>query len=131
MSLASSAKILLLSYNSHSEYYIGAIALIFLSAGVLVGILHKSRASKANTIKISMGDKLEQDTYMESINDLTARENEVLNLIAQGLTNAEISEKLFISLNTTKSHIQKIYSKLDVKNRTQALNKARNTKIIL
>lgn len=52
---------------------------------------------------------------------LTDRETEVLEGIWEGLTNQELADKLFISLNTIKYHISNLYVKLDVKNRTQAL----------
>ncbi|MBM7540873.1 response regulator [Amphibacillus cookii] len=51
---------------------------------------------------------------------LTAREREVLLLIAQGRTNQEISDQLFIALKTTKVHVSNILSKLEVQDRTQA-----------
>ncbi|SDK17848.1 response regulator [Sediminibacillus albus] len=51
---------------------------------------------------------------------LTAREMEVLLLIAQGRTNLEIAEELFIALKTTKVHVSNILSKLEVQDRTQA-----------
>ncbi|MDX1418151.1 MAG: LuxR C-terminal-related transcriptional regulator, partial [Candidatus Promineifilaceae bacterium] len=56
---------------------------------------------------------------------LTKREGEVLNLIAAGYSNKEIEEALFISKNTVRTHIKNLYSKLDVKSRTQAVRKAR------
>jgi LuxR family maltose regulon positive regulatory protein len=52
---------------------------------------------------------------------LSSREIEVLKLIEAGLSNQEIGSKLFISMGTVKRHISNIYSKLDVKNRTQAI----------
>ena len=55
---------------------------------------------------------------------LTEREGEVLQLIAQGLTNQEIAERLIISLATVKRHISNIYGKLGVTHRTEALVKA-------
>lgn len=61
---------------------------------------------------------------------LSAREYEVLKLIAKGLSNKEIAETLFVSVNTIKSHVQKIFEKLDVQNRTQAIVKAREIKLI-
>ena len=48
-----------------------------------------------------------------------------LQLIAQGLTNREIGERLFLSLNTVKAHTRNIYGKLDIHNRTQAVSRAR------
>jgi LuxR family maltose regulon positive regulatory protein len=56
---------------------------------------------------------------------LSERELEVLDLIAEGLTNQEIASRLVLSLNTVKGHTRRIFDKLDVANRTQALAKAR------
>ena len=55
--------------------------------------------------------------------DLSKRETEVLQYIVEGYSNEQISEKLFVSKNTIKTHIKNIYSKLDVKNRIQVVNK--------
>jgi NarL family two-component system response regulator LiaR len=51
---------------------------------------------------------------------LTQREVEVLRLIAQGRTNRQIARSLFVSVSTTKKHVQRIFSKLEVSDRTQA-----------
>jgi LuxR family maltose regulon positive regulatory protein len=59
------------------------------------------------------------------IGPLSQRELEVLRLIAQGLSNREISQRLFLALNTVKGHNQKIYSKLQVQSRTEAIARAR------
>lgn len=57
--------------------------------------------------------------------ELSEREKEVLSCIADGNTNKEISQKLFISVSTVKTHIINIYSKLHIKNRAEAVNAAR------
>ena len=64
-------------------------------------------------------------TNLEQIENanLSKQEMKVIRLIAEGYKNAEIAEKLFISQNTVKTHIKNIYSKLDVKNRVEALRK--------
>jgi LuxR family maltose regulon positive regulatory protein len=59
------------------------------------------------------------------IEPLSNRELEVLSLIAEGCTNQEIAQELYLSLYTIKSHARNIYSKLGVKNRTEAVAKAR------
>ena len=61
---------------------------------------------------------------------LSKRELEVLQHMAEGLSNSEIAEKLFVSLNTVKTHSSKIFEKLDVKRRTQAVEKAKRIGII-
>ncbi|MGC9397571.1 MAG: LuxR C-terminal-related transcriptional regulator [Anaerolineae bacterium] len=58
------------------------------------------------------------------VEPLTEREMEVLRLIAQGLTNREIANRLFISTNTVKTHARHIYEKLNVRNRAQATTRA-------
>jgi DNA-binding NarL/FixJ family response regulator len=52
--------------------------------------------------------------------ELSEREAEVLSLVAQGLTNAQIAQRINVSDNTVKFHLQNIYQKLDVSNRTEA-----------
>lgn len=61
---------------------------------------------------------------------LTDRENEILQLIASGLSNKQIEHTLFISKNTVRTHIKNLYSKLDVSSRTQAVKKARECGLI-
>jgi LuxR family maltose regulon positive regulatory protein len=64
------------------------------------------------------------------VDQLTEREVEVLQLIAAGLSNKEIAEKLFLSVGTVKAHTSSIYRKLDVPGRTRALAKAREIHVI-
>ncbi len=73
----------------------------------------------------------EPDSAMPSlIEPLSQRELEVLSLMSQGLTNADIADRLFITLNTVKVHTRNINGKLDVHNRTQAVAKARTVGIL-
>ncbi len=67
----------------------------------------------------------------EWVEPLTKRELEVLQLIADGLTNQEIATKLFLSLNTVKAHTRNIYGKLDVHHRTGAVARARALGLLL
>lgn len=73
----------------------------------------KKNKDKSNTNLIQKIDQL----------DLSKREKEVLEYISKGFSNAEIATKMFVSANTVKTHISHIYSKLDVKNRIQAIKK--------
>lgn len=61
---------------------------------------------------------------------LTDRELEVLRAMAAGMTYAEISQELFISLNTVRTHVKAIYAKLNVDNRTRAIEQARRLKLL-
>jgi len=62
----------------------------------------------------------------ELIDPLSEREVEVLHLIAEGLSNSQIAERLYISQGTVKRHITNLYGKLSVQSRTQAIGKARD-----
>ncbi|MCA9872214.1 MAG: winged helix-turn-helix transcriptional regulator, partial [Anaerolineales bacterium] len=64
------------------------------------------------------------------VEPLTARELEVLRLMAAGLTYKQIATRLFISLNTVRYHVKALYGKLNVNNRTQAITAARQQKIL-
>ena len=66
----------------------------------------------------------------EDIEQLTNREHEILNLVAQGLSNREIAEQLFVSRYTVESHIKHIYRKLSVSKRTKAVSTARSLGIL-
>jgi NarL family two-component system response regulator LiaR len=61
---------------------------------------------------------------------ISKRELEVLQLMAEGLSNQEIAKKLFVSLNTIKTHSSKIFEKMDVQRRTQAIEKAKRLGLI-
>lgn len=65
------------------------------------------------------------DAQANSLPALSARETEILGLIADGIDNAEIARRLFLSEKTVRNHITSIFSKLDVANRAQAIVRAR------
>lgn len=72
----------------------------------------------------TMGEQITLPTIDATLRDkylCTDREIDVLNCIWKGMTNQEIAEKLSISLSTVKQHVSNVYSKLDVKNRSQAM----------
>ncbi len=66
----------------------------------------------------------EQQADAEPVEALSKRENEILQLLAKGLLYKEIADQLAISTGTVRQHIHKIYEKLHVQNRTEAINKA-------
>jgi LuxR family maltose regulon positive regulatory protein len=69
-------------------------------------------------------------TAQPLVEPLSQRELEVLQLIAQGLSNREISERLFLALDTVKGHNRRIFGKLSVRRRTEAVAKARSLNIL-
>ncbi len=66
----------------------------------------------------------------ELIEPLTAREIEILHLLAEGSTNADIASQLIISTGTVKAHTNRIFGKLGVRNRTEAAARARSLRLL-
>ncbi|MEQ9303143.1 MAG: LuxR C-terminal-related transcriptional regulator [Marinoscillum sp.] len=95
------------------------IAIIFMAVGIFVGIQIFKRSRNSNINKQNAGHL-----------KLSDRELEVLDLLATGLSNQEIADKLFVSLNTVKTHLSNLYQKLSVTRRTQAIQKARELSIL-
>jgi LuxR family maltose regulon positive regulatory protein len=62
--------------------------------------------------------------------DLTEKEREVLALLSQGLTNADMASELFVSVNTVKTHLKRIFAKLGVETRTEAVQRGRRLGLI-
>ncbi len=69
---------------------------------------------------------LRPQTHVENAAQLSARELEVLQLVARGYSNRAIARELFVSLGTVKKHINNIFGKLDATNRTEAVSRARD-----
>ena len=101
------------------QIYLVIVGSIFLAVGIWAG-QKLSRTMKSGDIISPM---IHADAFPEA--GLTKRETEILMLISQGLSNREIADHLFVSGNTVKKHLNNIYSKLNVRRRTQALIRAR------
>jgi len=110
------------SYKLRTDIYIGLVAFIFLGLGVYLGI--RLGKKKGNIDTPATPVKLPMDM------ELSVREVEVLKLLAAGLTNQEIADMLYLSLNTIKSHTNSIYIKLGVNRRTQAIEIARKMQLV-
>lgn len=125
---------------SHSfEIYIGIIAVIFMTLGIWLAL--KLTKPKIKTVVVEKEIVIEKEVIVNTkdftFNEkeleklgISQRELEVLQLMAQGLSNNEIAEKLFVSTHTIKTHSSKLFEKLDVKRRTQAIEKAKRLNII-
>jgi len=102
--------------NTEPEELIHAIFHIA-QGGVIVSPL---MATKLLTEFKDLRAGVERDPTQEAEADLSPREGEVLQLVAQGATNKEIGDSLFISENTVKTHLRNIMDKLHLANRSQA-----------
>lgn len=114
------------------DIYIGLIAFFFTILGVWVA--NQLSRRKVRTVVVekevyrSLPEEGIDEAELKKLN-LTTREYEVLQLITRGHTNAEIAEKLFLSLSTVKTHVSNLLVKMDVKNRTQAVEKANRLRL--
>lgn len=120
--------------NNAYEVYVGVIAVLFTLLGIWLAL--KLTKPKVQTIVVEkpvyMNDSADfspNQHELERLN-LSRRELEVLELMAEGLSNQEISTRLFVSLNTIKTHSSNLFDKMEVKRRTQAIEMAKRLCII-
>lgn len=105
------------------EIYGGLIAAVFAGLGIWLG-LKLTRKQEVVVVKEVLVPATQPFTLNEErLKDLgiTRRELEILELIAQGLSNREIADKLFVSENTVKTHSSRLFDKLSARRRTQAV----------
>jgi len=108
------------------EVYGGLIAVIFTAVGIYLGLRWTKQAPPARPGPgpfVLNVDKLREL-------GITPREHEILGLIAEGLSNREIGERLFVSENTVKTHSSRLFEKLGVTRRMQAAQKAKELGLI-
>jgi DNA-binding CsgD family transcriptional regulator len=116
------------------EIYAGAIALLFTGLGIWLAM--KLTSPRVETIVVEkevvvISDGTFTFNEVEMIRlGLSKRELEVLELMAAGLSNQDIASRLFVSVNTVKTHSSRLFEKLDVKSRTQAVEKAKRSGLI-
>lgn len=115
------------------ELYAGIIAILFTGLGIWLA--NKLTHPKMNTVVIEKRVFIQTDHFVLNEAEvarrcLSKRELEVLQLMANGLSNLQIADRLFLSLNTIKTHSSKIFEKLEVQRRTQAVEIARKLSII-
>jgi len=120
---------------SHSfEIYAGCIAVLFTALGIWLALkLSKPKIETViveKEVRVSSNENSIPDVSLISKLELTKRELEILNLLAQGHSNQEIAATLFVSLSTVKTHNQNLFQKLDVKRRIQAVEKAKRLHLI-
>lgn len=120
--------------DNSMDIYIGLIAVFFTVLGIWVATqLVKPKIEKVIVEKeIYLEQRPEtgiNKAELEKLN-LSSREYEVLQLLSGGFSNADIAGKLYLSLSTVKTHVSNLYFKMDVKSRTQAIEKAKRLKII-
>ncbi len=115
------------------EFYIGVVAVFFTGLGVWMGLkLTRPKPIVASATTTQIETKISRaDEATASKIGISKRELEVLQLISEGLSNQEIADRLFVSLNTVKTHSSNLFLKLDVKRRTQAVQKAKDLGVLV
>jgi ATP/maltotriose-dependent transcriptional regulator MalT len=105
------------------EIYGGLIALLFASLGIWLGLKLTRKKEVVVFREIAVSASLPFALNEKRLRELgvTPRELEILALIAEGMSNREIAEKLFVSENTVKTHSSRLFDKLSAKRRTQAV----------
>ena len=105
------------------EIYSGLIALLFAGLGIWLGLKLTKRKEVLIFKEVPVPAQEPFALNEDRLKDLgiTKRELEILELIAQGMSNREIAEKLFVSENTVKTHSSRLFDKLSAKRRTQAV----------
>lgn len=103
------------------EIYGGLIAATFAALGIWLGLKLTREKVVVKEVAISAGQPFIPDESKREDLGITRRELEILELIARGMSNREIAEKLFVSENTVKTHSSRVFDKLGAKRRTQAV----------
>jgi len=116
------------------ELYAGVVAVVFTVAGILTArrfIKPKEVIVEVPVhVKVPVQVPVQVDAKKLDELGISKREYQILELIAQGLSNEEIAAKMFLSVHTIKTHISNLFTKLDVKRRTQAVVRARELGIV-
>ena len=114
------------------EIYGGLIALLFAGVGVWLGLKLTRKKEVVVFKEVMVSAAVPFALNAERLRELgvTPREREILELIANGMSNREIAEKLFVSENTVKTHSSRLFDKLGAKRRTQAVQMGKELGLI-
>ena len=113
------------------EIYGALIALLFAGLGIWLGLkLTRKPELIIKEVAVPTPSEFVLNEERQRKLGITRRELEILELIARGLSNREIAEKLFVSENTVKTHSSRLFDKLDVKRRTQAVQAGKEMGLI-
>lgn len=117
------------------EIYGGLVAAVFVTLGIWLGLRLTRPAEPLVVREVVVREVAAPLTFVRDDRrvdalGLTRRELEILTCIAEGLSNQEIAARLFVSENTVKTHASRVFDKLEAKRRTQAVQRARELRLI-
>jgi DNA-binding CsgD family transcriptional regulator len=114
------------------EIYGGLVAATFAGVGIWLGrkITGRRHTVEVREVLVPAPVEFVRDRDKVAALGITPRELEVLELIAQGLSNKEIAERVFVSENTVKTHSSRVFDKLGARRRTQAVQLGKDLRLI-
>jgi len=113
------------------EIYGGIVAAVFSGVGIWLGLrLTKQPETVIREVLVPAPVDFIRDQDKLQALAITPRELEVLELIAAGLSNKEIAERVFVSENTVKTHLSRVFDKLGARRRTQAVQLGKQLRLI-
>ena len=112
------------------EIYGGLVAALFAGLGIWLGLRLTKPTETIVVREIAVAQPFALDQQKLDELSITRRELEILELIAQGMSNREIAEKLFVSENTVKTHSSRLFDKLGAKRRTQAVQIGKELRLL-
>lgn len=113
------------------QIYGGLVAILFATVGIWLGRrLGQRRLDPVGAVAVQPRAEFVVDRKRLESLGITPREHQILELIAAGLSNREIAEKLYVSENTVKTHSRRLFDKLNARRRTQAVQLAKQAGLI-
>jgi len=106
------------------EFYFGIVAILFTALGIWAGL----KLTRKKIVLVGQ-EFIFNESELQRLS-ISKRELEVLELISKGLSNQQIADTLFVSLNTIKTNSSNLFLKLDVNRRTQAVQRAKELRLI-
>ena len=112
------------------EIFGGLVALIFSALGIWLGLRLTRGRIVVREVPVKVNEPFVRNEAKAAELGITPRELEILQAMADGLSNREIGERLFVSENTVKTHAGRLFSKLSAQRRTQAVQLAKEAGLI-
>jgi DNA-binding CsgD family transcriptional regulator len=110
--------------------YGGIVALLFAGLGIWLGLKLTGTRETVIVREVPVGGPFVRDEARREQLGITPREIEILEALAAGFSNREIAERLFVSENTVKTHAGRLFAKLSARRRTQAVQRAKEARLI-
>jgi DNA-binding CsgD family transcriptional regulator len=112
------------------EIYGGLVAAVFASLGIWLGLKLTRHSETVVVREVAAPVNFVRDQKKLESLGITPRELEILELIAEGLSNREIAERVYVSENTVKTHSSRVFDKLGARRRTQAVQLGKELRLI-